>query len=139
MRPARTLPILGLILALSTPACGKEPSSQELAGTYIPVLVENDLTNRSDVTVRMVAANGASSLLGGASPGRTRQLRYTDRMFSGNYRLTAETGDGRVIESRPFTLFRGAAVIWSLQRNVLRVTSVDALEDPGAEPYGGAP
>ena len=134
MKPAYTLL---LVLALAPLACAKSPSSEELARTYIPVLVDNDLTSRSDVTVRMVAANGASSLLGGASPGRTRQFRYTDRMFSGSYHLTAETGDGRVIESRPFTLFPGAAVIWTLRRNTLRVASAETLQDPGDEPHGG--
>lgn len=136
MKPAYALL---LVLALAPLACAKSPSSGELARTYIPILVDNDLTSRSDVTIRMVAASGASSLLGGASPGRTRQFRFTDPMFSGSYHLTAETGDGRVIDSRPFTLFPGAAVIWSLQRNTLRVASAETLEDPGDGPYGGHP
>ena len=120
-----------LLLLLMAPLACSTRTSREVAEHYVPVLIENDLISRSDVTIRMIAANGASTVLGGTAPGRSGRFSFNDPMFSGSYRLTAETGDGRTIESRRFTLFPGAAVLWRLQRNDLQVSTTDALSDPG--------
>jgi hypothetical protein len=111
-----------LPLAALTFGCAAfQPGPREAEQT-ISVWVENDLTIRADVTIRMVASTGPSRLLGGVSPGREVELQYRARSFSGTYALTATTASGDEIRSRFFTLFSGAAVFWELQRNELRVT-----------------
>lgn len=120
-----------LLLALLFSACASSGAGAGSGGPLVPVQVENDLTNRGDVTIRVVASTGASSLLGGLAPGRARIFQYRAEVISGNYRLTARTGDGREIESRLFTLFPGAGVTWQLQRNVLQVVNAEIITDPG--------
>lgn len=119
-----TLLAVGLALACATAENDRPP-------LVVPVRVDNDLTNRGDVTVRMIASTGASALLGGAPPGGTRTFEYRERLLSGRYHLRASTGDGRTIQSRPFTLFPGAAVLWELQHNVVQVVTAEAVYDPG--------
>ena len=111
------------LLALLALACSASRATYPPQGDLyrIAVHVENDLTARSDVTVRMVASTGASSLLGGVPPGQERSFEYRERLLTGSYALTASTGDGRLLRSRAFTLFPGAAVLWSIQLNDLRV------------------
>ena len=129
------LTILAIALLLAS-ACTTTKTSSEMARQLVPVIVDNDLVNRSDVTVRMMASDGSSSLLGGASPGSTGEYTFSDRVFAGQYHLEAETGDGRTIRSRDFTLFPGAAVLWELNRNDLQVVSAATIEDPGGEGTG---
>ncbi|NIQ53421.1 MAG: hypothetical protein GWN71_08295 [Gammaproteobacteria bacterium] len=90
--------------------------------------MENDLTDRSDVLVRIVAGGGVPSTLGGVSPGGRETFRFHEPLVAGNYVLTASAGDGRVLRSRPFTLFPGAMVVWRLQHDELRILGGD--EDP---------
>ncbi|NIQ54350.1 MAG: hypothetical protein GWN71_13535 [Gammaproteobacteria bacterium] len=127
-----TIPRWILALALLVlPACASTGEGSDEGTLHVPIQVENDLTARGDVTIRIVASNGASAFLGGAAPGSARIFDYREGMFSGNYRLTARTGDGRVIRSRPFTLFPGAGVIWQLQRNVLQVVDAEVVTGLG--------
>ena len=60
----------------------------------VPVHVENDLTNRSDVTVRMVSRSGARWLLGGAAPGADASFEFRTQGLTGSYALTAMTARG---------------------------------------------
>ena len=106
------------------------------SGQRVPVQVDNDLTTRSDVTLRMHSSTGASRVLGGAPPGGERLFEYRDQVLSGLYRLSARTSDGRMIESRTFTLFPGAGVVWRLQRNDLQVINAGAMGEHD-ERYGG--
>lgn len=125
--------LLGSILLVSTGlavACAKSDDAGTQPSFIVPVHVENDLTNRADVSIRMLASTGASALIGGAPPGGARTFDYRERNLSGTFRLRASTGDGRTIESRPFTLFPGAAVLWELQRNVVQVVLAETLYDP---------
>lgn len=117
-------------------ACGSWASGGGSSEQRVPVQVDNDLTTRSDVTVRMHSSTGASRVLGGAPPGGERLFEYRDQVLSGFYRLSARTSDGRTIESRTFTLFPGAGVVWRLQRNDLQVVNAEVMEEQ-TEPYGG--
>ena len=114
--PWLTLPLL----ACSGSQTATWPPSPE-EGYEIPVTVDNDLTDRSDVLVRMVGGDG-SSLLGGIPPGQERSFSYRTGMLAGSFTLTATTGDGRTLRSRSFTLFPGAFVSWGIQLNDLRVS-----------------
>lgn len=117
------LPCL-LLVACSTPG---PRGYGEMSVQIVPVQIENDLRTRSDVTIRMVSSDGSVSLLGSVSPGRDRTLEFRERVLAGPYRLTATTGDGSMLESRRFTLFEGAAVIWQLQFNDLQVVTAESI------------
>jgi hypothetical protein len=112
------IPRLLVLMVVAGPiGCAAFRPGPREAEHVVPVRIENDLVSRADVTVRIVASDGASRLLGGAPPGRDVDLEYRERRFSSSYVLTATTGAGVVIESRSFTLFPDATVVWSLQRN----------------------
>ena len=105
--------------------------------TEITVSVQNDLTSRSDVIVRMLSSGG-STLLGGVSPGERERFGYSPRFLAGSHALTASTGDGRTIRSRSFRLFPGAVVTWRLRVNDLQVTGRSASGGPGPTYEGGS-
>ena len=129
---SRTKWSLVLLLAIGVgPSCGQRDAGDPEPNLVVPVQVENDLTQRSDVSVRLIGSTGYTALLGGAPPGGSRLFEYRERLLSGTYRLRASTGDGRIVESRPFTLFPGSGVLWELERNVLQVVSAEILYDPG--------
>lgn len=120
MTMRRPLIAFATILVLGCASSGKEQPDETHA---IPVIVENDLTTRSDVTVRLRTGDGNSVVLGGAPPGADRRFAYRARLLSGDFQLIATTGDGRTITSRQFTLFPGTAVVWRLRQNTLQVIS----------------
>jgi len=123
---------LNLLLAVGAGlACGQRDTGGPEPNLVVPVQVENDLTQRSDVSIRLIGSTGYTALLGGAPPGASRLFEYRERLLSGTYRLRASTGDGRIINSRPFTLFPGSGVLWEIERNVVQVVSAELLYDPG--------
>ena len=117
----RCFVVLGTLLALG---CASSPSEDAVQDHAVSIRVENDLTPRSDVTIRLRTGGGASVLLGGAPPGGRRAFEFRERLLSGNFQLIATTGDGRTIRSRQFTLFPGSAVRWRMRRNILEVLGV---------------
>ena len=90
-------------------------------GNTVAIEVRNDIRPLSAVTVRVGSTNGVRQILGTVPPGGTRTLSFNEQALSGQYRLTAETTDGRTIESRPFTLVVAATVRWSLFSNTVSV------------------
>lgn len=126
----KTLPALLLLVATALTGCASAGERESGSAHVIPVRIENDLTNRSDASIHMIAVRGASTLLGGVRPGGSSLLEYREQNPSGLYYLRARTGDGRVIESRQFTLFPDAGVVWYLKRNDLRVVAADLIFDP---------
>jgi hypothetical protein len=130
MTTTRWVVVATTVFTLGCAAFRSSPGDVEHA---VLVQVENDLTRRADVTVRMVDNTGAARVLGGVPPGREGVFGYSQRRFSGTYVLTATTGSGRVIVSRTFTLFPQATVVWQIQRNQLRVLR------EGVEPEGVIP
>ena len=104
--------------------CASSPSEEAAQDHAVSIRVENDLTPRSDVTIRLRTGAGASVLLGGAPPGGRRAFEFRERLLSGSFQLIATTGDGRTIRSRQFTLFPGSAVRWRMRRNILEVLGV---------------
>lgn len=119
---------------VASSACGGARTGSPFEGdaAAVQVTVENDLTDRSDVLVRIVPGSGVPSTLGGVSPGRSGTFQFREPLTAGRYILTASTGDGRVLRSRPFTLFPSATVVWRLQHDELRVLS--ATEVPAESP-----
>lgn len=81
------------------------------------VTVENDLTPRTPVQVRLEALDGGGRFLGSVSPGRTRTFEFEDTGYAGAYRLVGETGGGRRLQSRSFQLVPAAWVQWTLTPN----------------------
>jgi hypothetical protein len=87
--------------------------------------VNNNLTPRSVVTVRVEAVSGARVTLGSVPPGGIRQLRLKETVFTTAFQLVAVEADGRAVTSQTFQLFPRALVTWSLRNNVLEVRERD--------------
>lgn len=119
---------------LASSACGSTRASSPFEGdtSTVRVRVENDLTDRTDVLVRIVPGSGVPSTLGGVPPGERQTFQFREPLIAGRYTLSASTGDGRVLRSRPFTLFPEAIVVWRLQHDELLVLS--GSEDPAGSP-----
>lgn len=113
------------MLVAASMACGGIRSGWPPEGdaSTIRVTVENDLTERSDILVRIMSGSGVPATLGGVSPGQRRTFEFREPLIAGSYTLTASAGDGRELRSRPFTLFPEATVVWRLQHDELRVLS----------------
>lgn len=103
-------------------ACGGPKAERPEAGPGEPreelrVTVENDLTPRTPVEVRLVSLDGGSRFMGSVSPGRTRTFELEDTGYAGAYRLEGETGSGRRLTSRSFQLVPAAWIRWRLTAN----------------------
>jgi hypothetical protein len=114
------LPLL-LGCAAGSAASGPRAPSPADARTII-VQVNNNLTPRSVVTVRVEAVSGARVTLGSVPPGGIRQLRLKETVFTTAFQLVALRADGSTVTSRAFQLSPRALVIWSLRTNALEVT-----------------
>jgi hypothetical protein len=83
----------------------------------IPVTVENNLTPRTAVTVRITSASATRVVLGIVSPGRSRTLQFEESFFESGYQLIAETTEGQTITSRVFQLYPS----WTLTHNTVAI------------------
>ena len=97
----------------------EEEGSGEVSS--VTVEVQNDLTSRRPVDVRIVSSAGERVLLGSVQLGRTRAFEYRSSSFSGTFSLIAQAPGGATIESQPFSLFAGYTVSWRLSTNLTRL------------------
>lgn len=109
--------VAGLAVACGGPKTERPNGQLEGAREALRVTVENDLTPRTPVEVRLESLDGGGRFLGGVSPGRTRTFELDDTGYSGAYRLVGETGGGRRMTSRSFQLVPAAWVEWRLTAN----------------------
>lgn len=99
---------------------GSGPGAPPAEPVTIKVTVNNNLTPRTQVTVRL-QSGGVTRILGGASPGRERTFDVEGPTLSGTHLLTATGDAGVTIVSQPFSLFANSWITWRLQGNVLQV------------------
>jgi len=121
---ARRLLLLLLVAAPLLAACatGGGASARSVAGATASLRIQNDLRPGTPVTVRISSTTGFRRVLGTVPPQSTRTLTVDERSFTGQYRLVAQSTDGKEIESQQFTLFANATVSWNLFNNTLSVT-----------------
>src|SRR5688500_17965348 len=104
-----------LVATLLLAACAtraREGGSQ--SGELAAISIINDLRPHSVVTVRIISSSGVRRILGSVPPQGSRGFTYDETSFAGQYQLTAEAADGRLVESRQLSIFLGAEVRWSL-------------------------
>ncbi|MEJ2216249.1 MAG: hypothetical protein P8099_06500 [Gemmatimonadota bacterium] len=118
----RTLGPVALLL-LAACATGRKAGNRHPGQDIVLVEVHNDLTPPADLTVRMISGNGITTVLGGVGPNRIVVLQFRDPGLTGEYRLRADGSGNRSVESRDFTLFQNALVVWSLQDNTITVST----------------
>lgn len=111
------------LLFLAACATGRTADLRQRVADTVLVEVHNDLTPPADLTVRMISGNGIVTVLGGVGPNRIVLLQFRDAGLSGTYRLRADASGDRSVESREFTLFQNALVVWSLQDNTITVST----------------
>jgi hypothetical protein len=87
----------------------------------IPITVNNNLSPRTNVTIRFISLGG-TRILGSVSGGRERTFQVDSPPMTGQFRLNA-TGPrlGREITSQAFSLFPNSTVTWILIGNQLLV------------------
>jgi hypothetical protein len=67
--------------------------------------------------------SGTRTFLGSVSPGQTKSFTFDEPLFEPAYQLVAETQGGADVTSRVFELYPMAAVVWTLQTNVIALSS----------------
>lgn len=118
--PVRLLLLTATLLLAACVAAGR---SRQAVEDQVSIRIENNLRPESEVTVRLISTSGTRRVLGSVSPHTTRTLEYAESPFSGSYRLTAQSADGREVSSQAFALFGGARVVWELFNNTLNVAA----------------
>lgn len=115
------------LLLLAACATGRKAGDRHPGQDIVLVEVHNDLVPPADLTVRMISGNGIVTVLGGVGPNRIVVLQFRDPGLAGTYQLRADGSGDRSVESREFTLYHRAYVVWSLQDNTITVsTRLDA-------------
>lgn len=110
------------VTVLSACASGGGMGQGDAGPTAATVMVNNNLTVPTSLTVHLVPENGVRRLLGNVSPGGTEQLSVRGALAAGRYRLLARTTGGNDLVSDPFSLSEGETVTWDLQSNIIRVS-----------------
>ncbi len=111
--------LLGCAAGRSASGAGAPSPDDERA---IVIEVNNNLTPRAAVTVYLQRASAGRMILGSVPPGGIRELRFSEAVFTSDYRLTASRPDRSAVTSQAFQLFPKALVTWSLKNNILQVT-----------------
>lgn len=116
------LPVALLLVAACAAGRGSGGAAPE-SENVIAITVRNNLTPRTLVTVRVFSRSGTRTFLGTVSPGQTKSFTFEESLFEPAYQLVAETQGGADVSSRLFELYPMAAVIWTLQTNVIELSS----------------
>jgi hypothetical protein len=111
--------LLFLACAAGRGSTGAAPESEHA----ITVTVRNNLTPRTLVTVRVFSRSGVRTFLGSVPPAQTKSFTFDEPMFEAAYQLVAETQGGADVTSRMFELYPMAAVVWTLQTNIIELSS----------------
>ena len=105
------------------------PAADE--NVVIPITVNNNLSPRTNVTVRLISG-GVTRILGGVGGDRERTFQVDTPALTGEHRLSATGTDlNRDLLSQPFTLFANSSVRWTLVSNSLLVG--EQLDEPQPE------
>jgi len=125
------------------PGCAGGGSSEPVSGTpapgesnVIPISVNNNLSPRTSVTVRLIN-DGVIRILGGVGGGAERTFDVGSPGLTGQHRLSATgTGLDQEVLSQPFTLSANSTVGWTLAGNSLLVGERlgEPLEQRNREP-----
>lgn len=122
----RVLSPVALLLVTAACAAGGASSSSDTAPESehtVSVTVRNNLNPRTLVTVRLFARSGARTFIGSVPPGQTRSFTFDEPLFESGYQLVAEIQGGDDVRSRAFELYPSAAILWTLQTNVVELSS----------------
>lgn len=113
---------MALMVVAVLSACASGGMGQGDAGpAAASVVVNNNLTVPTSLTIHLVPESGVRRLLGSVSPGGTEQLPVRGALVAGRYRLLARTTGGTDLVSDPFTITEGETVTWDLRSNMIRV------------------
>lgn len=112
------------VVVLSACASSGRMGEGDAGPTAATVVVNNNLTVPTSLTVHLVPENGVRRLLGNVTPGETQRLTVSGALAGGRYRLLARTTGGADLVSDPFSLSEGETVTWDLQSNIVRVSGM---------------
>ncbi len=113
---------LGLVGCASGGGGEPDPAAQPSGeNIVIPITVNNNVTPRTNITVRFIGLGG-TRILGSVSGGRERTFNVDSPAMTGQFQLNA-TGPGlnESITSQAFALFPDSNVRWTLIGNQLVV------------------
>jgi len=112
-----------LAMAVAVPLLGACVSAGSRAGSQdlTTVVVENNLSPPTQVTVYAVSTTGSPIRVGVVPPGATRPLRFPSGVGSGQVRLIARGDGGREVAAQPIPLEGGERVRWSLFANNISI------------------
>jgi hypothetical protein len=110
-----------MVLFVACAAGSTGSDTEDLEQDVIPVLVRNNLTPPTAITIRVLKPSGTRVVLGTVPPRTARTLRFKESFFESGYLLVAQTTEGTEVASRPFDLFPRSAVEWTLTTNSLAV------------------
>lgn len=112
----------GAVLAtLVVAACaGNVPGDTAGGAGAVQVVVQNDGTIPSQVRVYLVPTAGPEIMLGTMSTLGTETLTTRAPVLSGQYRLRAEGGTSRSLNSPVVRLASGDVIVWDMRRNVVQ-------------------
>ena len=109
-------------LALDACASGGRTAGEESDATF--VVVENNLTIPSSLTIYAQPQVGVRTRVGSVRPNTTTRLRFSP--ISGQqYRFIARTNSGAELASNPVTVIRGQSVQWNVHANIATALGPD--------------
>jgi len=142
-RVPRIIVSSAIVAAVVFPGCAGGGSSQPDPGPTVsgesivtPIFVNNNLSPRASVTVRLIS-DGVTRILGGVGGGAERTFDVGSPGLTGQHRLSATgTGLDQEVLSQPFTLSANSTVGWTLVGNSLLVGERlgEPLEQRNREP-----
>ena len=110
------------VTVLSACASGGGMGQGDTGPTAATVLVNNNLTVPTSLTVYLVPESGVRRLLGNVTPGESQRLAVRGALPAGRHRLMARTTSGTDLLSDPFSMSDGETVTWDLQSNIVRIS-----------------
>ena len=126
LRIRSSLAVLALLAVTFLAACasagGGMEGTADTGPTAVTVVVNNNLTIPTSLTVSLVPENGVRRVLGSVSPNGNASLGVRGAITGGRYRLLARTTNGNDLVSDPFSLGDGAQVTWNVQSNIVTVS-----------------
>ena len=127
LRIRSSLALLAMLAVTFVAACasagGGMEGTADAGPTAATVVVNNNLTIPTSLTVSLVPEGGVRRVLGSVSPNGNSSLRVRGALTGGRYRLLARTTGGADLLSDPFSLGDGEQETWNVQSNIVTVGS----------------
>ena len=123
MRRARFALAVLFALVLPLQGCSLFRNSNHAEG--VDVVVDNNLSIPTPLTIYVVSDIGARQLVGTVSPGRRAALHFRAATITGNYRLVARVSSqtrGDYLTSNSVALTGGETVTWEIRNNTVLVS-----------------